>query len=189
VGRIETDPNHFPEQRKYHYRNSRFQNSEWLKTVWYNRQIWEFLFWRLLRGLVNIHACVHRLIQSKLYPSPLKDDDGNRLATRYFNKDWYRLFVTSCYELAVINLLRADDIILVETTCFGACWLHQRCYKMITCSSAFQTCQLGALAATARFDRVRGNHRSRSQFRSNLALKQKTNERKISINCTKFPAG
>ena len=47
-----------------------------------------------------------------------------------------RLFVTSCYELVVINLLRSDDISLVGTTCCQSfVWPHQPCYKMITTCS------------------------------------------------------
>jgi hypothetical protein len=47
-----------------------------------------------------------------------------------------KLFVTSCYELVVINLLRSDDIRLVGTTCCQSfVWPHQPCYKMITTCS------------------------------------------------------
>jgi hypothetical protein len=59
-----------------------------------------------------ISGCVRKLL-SPCY----KVDDGNRLATSCSNKT-NRLFVTiSCYEHVVINVLRADDIRLVGTTC------------------------------------------------------------------------
>jgi hypothetical protein len=48
---------------------------------------------------------------------------------------WYRLFVTSCYELVVINLLTSCYVQTISA-CWNnllrICWPRQPCYKMIT---------------------------------------------------------
>ena len=65
-------------------------------------------------------------VWNKLLSSCYKVDDGNRLAT-----SCSRLFVTSYYELAVINLSTPCCVQTISDSLEQVCWPHQPCYKMI----------------------------------------------------------
>ena len=85
----------------------------------------------------DIRMCSHCLLwqvwNKLLSPCLYKVGDSNRLATiKLFQQDWYRLFVTSCYELVVINLLRADNIRLVWTTCCASLHQHVSLINLVT---------------------------------------------------------
>jgi hypothetical protein len=81
-------------------------------------------------------------VWNKLLASSYKVDDGNELATSCSNKTNTNLFVTSCYELVVINLL---------TTCYVQTisdLLEQLVASLLASSTLlqddnnlFQTCQ------------------------------------------------
>jgi hypothetical protein len=90
-------------------------------------------------------SCSHLLIWNKLLSSCVKVDDSKRLATRVqvvLTRLIYAVpnkLVRACFHQLVNNLVRAEDIRFVGTTCcitLQVFWLHKPCYKMITtCSS------------------------------------------------------
>jgi hypothetical protein len=75
-------------------------------------------------------------VWNKLLSSCYKVDDGNRLATSCSS-----LFVTSYYELVVINLSTPCYVQTISDSLEQVCWPHQPCYKMIddvtTCSARY----------------------------------------------------